>query len=190
MSSRGTPHIRRAFVAFVASLVAASFGAAKSAADVDVYRAISLQTLAEEETTLAAQAHGGNLVVVVMKGHWCAVCAKELLRFAGRRKDLAKSHATVVGLNADVPKANRGRAAVDSIPFEILSDRSTAALRALRLWAEEVGHPIPAVVVFDRCGKEHARQVGRAPGNSSLEWTIRILGRLEKNPPRCEEPNS
>ena len=67
----------------------------------------------------------------------------------------------------EIPLVGRTEADVAAqrkLTMPLLSDQSTAVLRALRLWRPRWRHPLPALVVFDRCGNEVGRLEGRGPG--------------------------
>ncbi len=141
-------------------------------------------------TSLAAAAGGHRLVVVVMKGTWCPVCIKQLQRLAKLDKALKRLGVRVVGLTHEgVEKANRLRKE-RALRHPILSDPKHEVLSLLGLWRPQWGHPLPAMVIFDRCGKERGRISGRAPGERPERALLRFLKKLVKRPERCNKINA
>ena len=138
-----------------------------------------------KSTSLAEQAGTGRLVVVTTKGHWCPVCLQELARLATARDRLSALKARVVGVNADTFRANAEAARAAGIPWPMLSDPRHRLLAALGLWQGDAGMPMPAIVVFDECGKERGRLVGRRPGQSDEKPVLELLGKIAAAPPRC-----
>jgi peroxiredoxin len=128
------------------------------------YTESALLDLSGDSTSLQAQAAGKALVVVVMKGHYCSVCRAQLKRLQARHQELAQLGAEVVGLNADPARANREVAGRFQIPFQLLSDPEHRVIGALGLWNSRLEQPLPSLLVFDACGKECGRWLGRAPG--------------------------
>src|SRR5690606_15957055 len=94
---------RRTVLALLSMGLWPSLASARS----DVYTRRVLVTHDGKQTSLAAQANGWHLVVVVMKGHWCRVCVAQLERLAELSATLKSLTARVVGLNADAPESNR-----------------------------------------------------------------------------------
>ena len=126
-----------------------------------------------------------------MKGHWCSVCLAQLARLAALNSRLQKLRTRVVGLNADSHNANAEAAKATGIPLAILSDPEHGVLEALGLWRSKANAPMPALVVFDECGAEHARIVGRRPGERVEGSVIDVLEKVARTPPRCEgRPNA
>lgn len=154
-----------------------------------VYEVRKLRDLADNVTSLEGEANHKSLVVVVMKGHWCGVCIAQLRRLGKAQSKLKKLSAQVVGLNTDSVRANRAMAETQNVPFQVLSDRSREVVKELGLWLEEQEHPMPALVVFDACGKEAARVVGRRPGERLEKDLFKLLARLKKDN-SCSPPNA
>ena len=142
------------------------------------------------ETSLAEAAGGRALVVVVMKGHWCQVCSDQLARLADKQQEFGALGAGLVGLNADSPAANKGMLAARSIHARVLSDAKHELLAALGLWLPSEGYPMPAIVVFDRCGDEVARWVGRQPADRPDSAVLRLLRRLSEDRRACSRPSA
>jgi len=155
-----------------------------------VYTRRVLRDQDDAETSLAEAAGGRALVVVVMKGHWCEVCSDQLARFADKQQDLSALGARLVGLNADSPAANKGMLAARGIRARVLSDTQHELLTALGLWLPSEGYPMPAIVVFDRCGDEVARWVGRQPGERPDSAVLRLLRRLSEDRRACNRPSA
>ena len=139
---------------------------------------------------LADIADGHRLVVVVMKGHWCDVCAQQLKEFAFLRKHLEKLDARVVGLSADSPRANADVMKRHKLPYPVLSDPRHKVLKAMGVWHEKWGHPLPSIIVYDRCGKERGRVSGRRPGMRPEKALLEFLGAIDQKPERCDAPPS
>jgi len=120
-----------------------------------------------------------------MKGHWCPVCLGQLARLAALQGRLDGLRTHVVGLDADSPKANAEAAKEMRIPLPILSDGQHEVLEALGLWRPKAGAPMPGLVVFDECGAERWRVVGRGPGERVEGKLLSALGKIHATPPRC-----
>jgi len=145
----------------------------------------TLRVLEDHEaqaTSLRQSASGQRLVVVVMKSAECPVCRGQLQRLGQRAEQLARLGATVVGLSHDGAVAADGDRAGPFGDFAVLLDRSRKVLRALRLWRPSWRHPVPTLVVFDRCGAERARLEGRAPGMRPEDALFRVLDELAEKP--------
>ena len=142
------------------------------------------------ETSLAEAAGGQALVVVVMKGHWCRVCSDQLARFVERQPELKVLGARVIGLNADAPAVNKRMLDEQRIAGRVLSDETHQVLTELGLWLPREGHALPAIVVFDRCGNEVARWVGRQPGERPESAVFRVLRRLAEDKRACGRPSA
>ncbi len=143
----------------------------------------------DTETSLAEAAAGHALVIVVMKGHWCRVCSDQLARLIQKQAELAALGARVVGLSADAPAANKRMLDEQGIEGRVLSDEKHEVLDALGLWSPKDGHPLPAILVFDRCGDEAARWVGRRPGDRPESAVFRVLRRLAEDRRACSRPS-
>lgn len=141
------------------------------------------------ETSLAEAAGGHSLVVIVMKGHWCQVCRDQLARFALRKQELTSAGAKMVGLNADAPAVNRRMLEDEGIECRVLSDEKHEVLSELGLWLPREGQPLPAIVVFDRCGDEVARWAGRQPGERPDNAVFRVLRRVAEERRACSRPS-
>jgi len=156
----------------------------------DPFRTRALRDQAGRETSLALQAAGEALVVVVMKGHWCQVCIGQLQRFQQLRQRFDSLEATVVGLNADAPELNRRMAEREGIEQPVLSDEQHRVLDELGLWLPRQSHPMPGIVVFDRCGDEAARWVGRRPGERPESAVLAVLRKLAEDKRVCDRPSA
>lgn len=161
-----------------------------SAAAIDPHAARLLIDTEAASTSLAAQAAGRALVVVVMKGHWCAVCRAQLHRLAALDDQLQELGASVVGLNADSYKANREVAHRESMRYELLSDPDHRVISTLGLWLPKAGHPMPALVVFDRCGLERGRIVGRRPNQRPERELFALLRKMRNEKRPCDAPKA
>jgi hypothetical protein len=115
----------------------------------------SLLLLALAPSALAHPGGGKTSVVVVMKMASCPVCATQLRTLA--QADLGVS---VMGITHS-PKAAAARVtAATGVP----TYSHAAGIESMGLWLADQGIAQPAVVVYDRCGGETGRIVGRAPG--------------------------
>ena len=168
-------------------LVSPARGAAKRRS---AYAVRALRRGDGARTSLAAAAAGHRLVVVVMKGTWCPVCIKQLRRLGALDKALKGLGVRVVGLTHEsFEKASKLRKE-RSLKHPILSDPKHEVLSLLGLWRAQWGHPVPAMVVFDRCGKERGRISGRAPGERPERALLRFLKKLAERPERCNKINA
>jgi peroxiredoxin len=182
-------HARAALLTVVLSF----FATAAIAADreTDPWRSRVLVGPDTKVTSLAERASGHRLVVVTMKGHGCRVCLGQLARLAALDGRLSALKARVVGLDADTPQANAEATRRLGISLAILSDRSHRVLDALGLWRRDANEPMPAIVVYDECGKERGRLVGRRPGQRDEDAVVVLLERIASTPPVCRgEPNA
>jgi peroxiredoxin len=138
------------------------------------------------EQSLAEVAAKKTLIVVVMKGHYCPVCRAQLARLQELRQPLEQLGTVCCGLNADPVAANRVISEKFGFEMPILSDPMHSVLAALGLWLEGAAHPMPAIIVYDQCGNEARRILGR-DGNDRPEATLlRLVKRLHDEPPQCQ----
>ena len=150
-----------------------------------------LRTHSHTLTSLAQEAGGKRLLVVVAKGNYCPVCLSQILRLERHSARLAQLGARLVGLTVDSPASNQKARKKHGVTSGLLSDASTRVVRALGLWSPEVQHPTPAIVLFDECGSEAGRWMGRYPGHRPDAAVWEKLETLSKNPPRCSaSPNT
>lgn len=171
-------------------LVAASWWPLPATAAQAVYTRRVLRDQDGAETSLAEAAGGRALVVVVMKGHWCRVCSDQLARLIQKQQDFTALGARVVGLSADAPAVNKRMLDEQGIQARVLSDEKHQLLEELGLWLPSAGHPLPALVVFDRCGDEAARWVGRQPSDRPENAIFRVLRRLAEDRRACTRPSA
>jgi peroxiredoxin len=150
----------------------------------------SLRDHSGKKTSLRRVAGGGVIVAVVMKGTWCSVCMGQLRRLASLRARLSRLGAKVVGISTDSVERCKQAASDAAVPFPILSDAERRVVEALNLWNAEWDHPIPAVAVFDRCGTERGRLVGRTPDQRPEQALLELLEAIAKQPGRCGVANA
>lgn len=118
-------------------------------------RTVLALLLALSPSAIARPAAGVVQVVVVMKTATCSVCAGQLVQLA--RAELG---VPVVGITHDSPQlAERVTQATGVKTFS-----HAEGIVSMGLWLADRGLAQPAVVVYDRCGGEAGRIVGRAPG--------------------------
>jgi len=121
----------------------------------------------------SAYAHPGGgqtSVVVVMKMADCSVCATQL-----RTLDQAELGVSLMGITHS-PKAAAERAAA-AIGVPVYSHAE--GIVSMGLWMPELGIAQPAVVVYDRCGAETGRIVGRAPGVDATQQVRTLVDKAE-----------
>lgn len=159
--------------------------AREKAAGDRAYRLRALQTVDQQVTSLAREGARKQLVVVVMKGVGCAVCVAQLERLARYQKQLSALRATVVAISHDSPAKIRQMLKQRKIAFPVLSDPQHRVLEALGLWRPRWGHPLPSIVIFDRCGDERGRLEGRGPRARPERSLFRLLQRLHRQRPKC-----
>jgi peroxiredoxin len=128
-------------------------------------------------------------VVVVMKGEWCPVCRAQLQRLSQLEPRLAELDAKLIALNADSPEANRRMRDALGIGCTVLSDAKQRVLSWLGLWQPRLQQPLPALLVFDRCGAEAARWVGRGPGDRPEAALLEVLRKLSEEKRACARPS-
>jgi peroxiredoxin Q/BCP len=155
------------------------------ATDEHPYRSETLRDHDGAKTSLARAAGGQRLVVVVIKGTWCPVCIGQLRSLGRRREELARLGTRVVGLSPDPHEKNKRTAEAHALAWPILADPRHRVIEALGLWREAWGHPLPAMLLFDRCGAERGRVEGRAPRDRAEETILRVLRALAQHPERC-----
>ena len=146
-----------------------------------------LQPLLEvsgEQSSLKAASEGQRLVVVIMKNSGCPVCIGQLHSLGLQAEKLEAVSTRVIGLTTDKPQDLK-KSSVQSFP--ILSDPEHQLTEKLGLWRADWGHPLPALVVFNRCGIERARLEGRRPGSSPDSELFLLLEEMAKQPASCEE---
>lgn len=166
--------------------VAPFAGKARAAeAAIDPWRARVLVGPDGKSTSLIEHGRNGRLVLVTMKGHWCGVCLGQLARFSALRSRLEKLKGRVVGLNADSHRANAEAAKHVGIALPMLSDSRHRVLDALGLWLADAEQPMPGIVVFDECGRERGRLVGRNPDQRDESAVIALLEKIAAKPPKC-----
>jgi len=108
--------------------------------------------------SLSASAHppsGQTQVVVVMKMASCSVCAGQMQRLSS-----AELGVPLMGITHDPqPMADRVTQTTGVPTYS-----HAEGIASMGLWLEDQGIAMPAVVVYDRCGVETGRVVGRRPG--------------------------
>lgn len=136
--------------------------------------------LALAPSALAHPGGGQTSVVVVMKQADCAVCTTQL-----RTLDRAALGVSLMGITHS-PKAAAERAGkAAGVPVYSHAE----GIVAMGLWMPEQGIAQPAVVVYDRCGTETGRIVGRAPG-VDVTAQVRTLVDTAEAVRGCGEPAS
>lgn len=118
-------------------------------------------------------APGKRVAIIVMKGNWCRVCARQLQRLQARHAEIEAANAVVVGLNTQAPSENEVAAAELGLGFPILSDADWDVVKSFGLVGGS--HPTPGVVFLDETGKVIEVIPGRWPGQPQENW---IIGRL------------
>jgi len=163
---------------------AATLTARLGAADVDPYHLRALRH-GDEDVSLSGLARGRRLVVVVMKTTSCQVCIGQLETLAKRKQALTSLGAWVVGVTHESPAKAAAVADKHALPFAVVSDPNHKVIQALGLWRARWGHPLPALVVYDRCGRERARLEGRRPGLQPDKSLLELLRKMAKHPRPC-----
>ena len=148
-----------------------------------VYQAPVLLDHAGVTTSLRAEASGDRLLVVIMKGTWCPVCVEQIQRFE-QSAQITQLGTRVVGLTTD------GLQAIEvlqpSLNSRLLADDNTrTVVSGLGLWRSDWGHPLPAILLFDRCGQERARWLGRSPSLAPDGNVLTALEGLAAEPEDC-----
>jgi len=131
-------------------------------------------------SVLAHPNPGRTSVVVVMKMARCPVCAVQLHRLAE-----AELGAPVVGIT----HGSRAEAAMVTRSTGVRTYSHRAGIEAMGLWLADRGIAQPAVVVYDKCGDETGRIVGRRPGVDVTE-RVRELVQAADEVERCGRPMS
>ncbi len=152
----------------------------------DPWRARVLVGPDGKATSLIEHSRNGRLVLVTMKGHWCGACLGQLARFSALRARLDKLKAHGVGLNADSHRPNAEAAKHVGVALPMLSDARHLVLERLGLWIADAEQPMPGIVVFDECGRERGRLVGRNPGQRDENAVIALLEKIATAPPKCK----
>ncbi len=155
----------------------------------DAYSLKSLRDHAGKTTSLEAAANNQRLVVAVLKGTWCQVCVDQLKRFSSMRDTFSRLGARVVGLTHEGHRKAAERAKEAALPFPILSDFNHQVLATLGLWRDKWGHPLPALLVFDSCGRLRGMLRGRRPGQRPEASLIKLLKKVAKDD-SCDVPRA
>ena len=137
------------------------------------------------KVALAGYATGRPLAVVVVKGHWCSVCLKQLRSLSRRLSEVRAAGGEVVGLSTEDAGTNAMLMKKHGLRLPILGEPSAALLERLGFWSPKMGHPIPGLVFLDRCGDVVRRRLGRRPGVSQDQLVIETLRELARAPARC-----
>lgn len=119
---------------------------------------------------------GERQVVVVLKSTDCTVCAAQLKRLARAGFD-----ASVFGLTQDSASGAAKVSAATGVP----TYSHARGVQALGLVIDE-RTARPAVVVYDRCGAEIGRVVGRAPGSDATPAVRQLLEQADDA--HCKAP--
>lgn len=139
-----------------------------------------LLTPGGQPTSLAEQAGGEALAVVVIKGTHCRVCLDELVRLKKRADDIAATGGRLVALSADAPEEHAAVIERLDLPFPILTDEGGAVAKTLGFWMKRRGQPLPGVWWLDRCGNVARRYEGRWPGREQTEMILDGLRKVTK----------
>jgi peroxiredoxin len=137
------------------------------------------------DLSLSKVAAGKTLALVVMKGHYCSVCRAQLARLEPLSTRFGEFGTRLAAINADPFEANRAVSEKYGFSMPVLSDRDHSVIEALGLWIPESAHPMPALVVFDACGDEAWRSVGRSADDRPEAVLLRLARRLHEQPPKC-----
>jgi peroxiredoxin len=165
-------------------------GTAFAGAPPTAYRLKGLVLPGGKTASLAEIAHDIRLLVVVMKSAHCQVCLAQLRRLEDLSERLRKLGVTTVGLSHEPPAACFEARKRAKLATALVSDDDSDVLRALALWRGDLDHPLPALVLFDRCGAERGRLVGRRPGQRPEPALFDLLSALERAPERCGPPSA
>ncbi|MFB6264027.1 MAG: peroxiredoxin family protein [Bradymonadaceae bacterium] len=109
-------------------------------------------------------APGRPVAVVVMKGSWCPVCRRQLVRLSKRLEAVRRAGGSVFGLSHADPERNRRMMKELDLKFPVLSAPSTSVLQKLGLWRDDACHATPGVVYLDEQGRIEEIHRGRYPG--------------------------
>ena len=153
------------------------------------YSRKKLRDHAGKATSLKAAAGGQRLVVAVLKGTWCQVCVDQLKRLSGMADSFSRLGTRVVGLTHEGHVQAAGRAKEAALSFPILSDPNHDVLGSLGLWSDKWGHPLPALMVFDSCGRLRGMLRGRRPGQRPEASLIDLLRKVAKDD-SCDVPRA
>jgi len=137
--------------------------------------------------TLSELAGPDRLVVVVLKTVWCPACVGQLHRLKSLRTRFAELGVKVVALSTDPPTAMGVMTEGARLPWAAVSDTDHQVIEAMGLWREDWGHPLPSIVIYDRCGKEYFRQEGRTPDSRPEPAVLAALEQLHKDPEKCRD---
>lgn len=149
------------------------------------YRRRKLRGKQNSPTSLREAAAGRRLVVVVLKSTTCQVCLAQLERLSSERKRLSSLGTRVVGLTTESWEAARRVATRKAVSAPVLSDPTQEVTRSLGLWRADLGHPLPAILVYDRCGVARARLRGRRPNQRPEPELFEVLNSLQRHPEEC-----
>jgi peroxiredoxin len=131
-------------------------------------------------TSLADQANGGHLLVVVYPEAGCTDCRQQLARLAKYDKQLRQLNTRVIAVAAKTSPAMRAAVAMADTPFALVSDPSKRLIQQIALRDTRSSALRQSLVLFDRCGKERARLMGNIPGLSVELAMLKLIEHIEK----------
>lgn len=124
---------------------------------------------------------GSTQVVVVMKSAGCAVCARQMRQLSQAELGVSLMGITH-GSSADAARVTNATG--------VRTYSHAAGIEAMGLFREDLGMAMPAVVVYDRCGDEVGRLVGRAPGIDATTEVRTLVVRAESVDTCAKKPQS
>jgi peroxiredoxin len=151
--------------------------------------AYNIQALRLPETktkALREVAGSQQLLVFVIKSTSCAVCRRQLQQLQRYHQRFAQTDTRIVVLGSqNIANLVRLKRAA-KLRFRLASDPSRRVLRKLGLWREAWEHPLPAMLLFDRCGRERGRVAGRRPGMEPEQAFLRLSKKVRAEATPCQ----
>lgn len=97
---------------------------------------VQLQTIENQSTSLKDAVNGKPAVLVFYRGGWCPFCNLQLSGLRLIRKDLDALGYQMIAISPDTPAELKKTLDKDALDYTLLSDSSTAAMRAFGIGYE------------------------------------------------------
>ena len=108
--------------------------------------------LKPEEHMALSSLKGKNVILAFYPADWSGGCTKEVCTLRDTFAELAKLHATVLGISGDYVFSHHEWAKFHKLPFALLSDHDHKIARAYGSFNEAVGYNKRTVFLIDKEG--------------------------------------